>query len=180
MSFPDLAGAWRNALRLSEGKQNGAAIRAVKAIEREWKRRGAAGVDPDDYFAWPTTDAPGGNGQLSLEANLKEGMLKYLEYQVGRTNGQSPAVRRAILRRVFEGVLPPVFPPTYMAEWSEPGSATRLKKLAETIAAMARLFKRRHDSRFDDAISDWEADLRFLYDEFYVGRFKFAWPSARV
>ena len=84
------------------------------------------------------------------------------------------------MKRVFEGALPPVFPPDYMDAWNLPGSAARLKKLAETIAAMARLFKRRHDSRFDDAISDWEADLQFLYDEFYLGRFGFAWPTAKV
>ncbi|MEQ1902293.1 MAG: hypothetical protein ABL866_16350 [Devosia sp.] len=180
MSFGDLAKVWRNALRLSEGKQRDTAQKAIVAIEAEWARRGAAGVSPDDYFKWPSTDAPGGDGQLSLQSLMKEGMLKYLEYQVGRTNGQPTNIRRLILRRVFEGSLPPVFPPPYMAEWGGPKSSARLHKLADTLAALARLFKRRHDGRFDDAISDWEADLRFLYDEYYVGRLGFAWPATAV
>lgn len=180
MNNAQLVGIWRNAVRLTDSKQKGAAIRAIKAIEKEWKCRAAAGIDSSDHFAWPTTNASGGDGQLSLESQLKEGMLKYLEYQVGRTNGQAPIVRQAILRRVFEGVLPPAFPPDYMAQWAAPGTAARLRKLAETLAALARNFKRQHDSRFDDAIADREADLRFLYDEYYIGRFAFAWPSASI
>lgn len=180
MGYADLAKVWRNAVRRLEGKQSGAAAAAVQAIEHEWARRGAMGGNPGEHFEWPSTDAPGGDGQLSLNSLMKEGMLKYLEYQVGRTNGQSPVVRRAILRRTFEGVLPPVFPASYMSEWSTPKSSSRLHKLADTIASLVRLFKRRRDARFDDAIADWEVDLRFLHDEYYIGRFHFGWPETRV
>ena len=31
-----------------------------------------------------------------------------------------------------------------------------------------------------DAITDWEDDLRYLYDTYYVGHFNFAWPSSEV
>ena len=28
------------------------------------------------------------------------------------------------------------------------------------------------------AIDEWTQELAFLYDEFYVGEFRFAWPEA--
>lgn len=179
MSMADLGRTWRNAIKIIDGPNADAANRAIVAIEQEWVRRGANAAT-QDYFIWPSTNAPGGDGDLHLDGLLKEGMLRYLEYQVGRSNGQSAPVRQAILRRVFEGILPPVFPKPYMMEWGLPKSSHRLKKTAETIAAFARLFKRRHDARYDDAISDWEADLQFLYEEYYVGHFRFGWPSTRL
>lgn len=53
----------------------------------------------------------------------------------------------------------------------------RLKKMAESIAAFARNAKRKRTSVLDDAVVDWEADLRFLFETYYVGKFRFEWPS---
>ena len=30
------------------------------------------------------------------------------------------------------------------------------------------------------AIKDWEQDLEFLYMEYYVSRFHFAWPDSKI
>ncbi len=30
------------------------------------------------------------------------------------------------------------------------------------------------------AISDWEKDLDFLFEEYYVGEFMFGWPATAV
>ena len=57
------------------------------------------------------------------------------------------------------------------------GSAQRLRKLAETIAALTRNAKRRRDSIMATAIEHWEQDLEFLYYEFYVEKFYFGWPT---
>jgi hypothetical protein len=103
-----------------------------------------------------------------------------MEYRVGRTNGLEPAVRKLLLAGIFVGPLPPVFPPNYMAQWSVPKSARRLQKMAETLAAFVRNAKRRHDDRLDDAISEWEHDLQFLYERYYLGHFHFSWPTTKV
>ena len=66
-----------------------------------------------------------------------------------------------------------------MNEWGMPYSPKRLQKMANSIASFARNAKRRHDTKMDNAISEWETDLRFLYEKFYVGRFGFGWPSTR-
>lgn len=107
-------------------------------------------------------------------------MLSYLEYRVGKTAGLSSRERQVILSRVFEGKLPRVFEPAYMEEWGDPKSARRLKKMAESLAAFARNFKRLDEDKYDEAIRQWEQDLDFLYHAYYLGRFGFGWPTTDV
>jgi hypothetical protein len=60
----------------------------------------------EDGFPWPTTEAPGGDGEL--EADWPEtGMLRFLGYRVG-INGLPQAERQEILDYVYLGELPPV------------------------------------------------------------------------
>ena len=176
-TFHEMLKTWRNAIRVlapgGETNPRHPAMRVIAAIEKEWDRRGGGEVDLTEYFQWPTTSAKGGSHDLSLAEVLPEGMLQYLEYRVGRTNGEATSTRHAILRRVFEGVLPPVFPPDYLATWGRPATIQRLQKMAESLAAFTRNAKRRNDERMDDAIRHWEADLRFLHDSYYVGKFRF-------
>jgi hypothetical protein len=84
--------------------------------------------------------------------------------------------RHAILRRVFCMHLPPIESPSYMAEWSKPESAGRLKKMANSIASFARQAKRQSSRHMGEAIESWERDLKMLHDEYYVGKFGFGWP----
>lgn len=69
--------------------------------------------------------------------------------------------------------VPPAFPSANMDEWGDPASAVRLRKLAETIAAVTRNVKRHRDARMGTAIQHSEQDLRYLHAELYVGRFGF-------
>lgn len=183
-TIQQLYGIWRNALRAQTGGKKLAwspsqIMKLVEAIETEWSRRKFE-VLSDEAFAWPTTEISKTKTKGITFDNQSEGMLSYLEYRVGRSSNLSTASRRAILERVFRGKLPPVFPEKYMNEWGNPSSACRLKKTAESIAAFARNCKRRDDDRMDQAIREWEADLEWLHDEFYVGVFGFSWPSTRV
>ncbi|MEO8421061.1 MAG: hypothetical protein ABI457_07700 [Hyphomicrobium sp.] len=175
----ELAGVWRNALSLLGGPfKDKDLLRLIAAIEREWKRRRLE-YAPDDYFKWPTTDAPGGGSGLSTEGWLTDGLLAFLGYHVGLTDGLEPTLRRSLLSRVFWAELPPVHSTAYMAQWAAPQSGFRLRKMAASIAAFARNAKRRHNPSPDQAIADWENDLKFLFDEFYVNhfRFHFVWPT---
>jgi hypothetical protein len=83
-------------------------------------------------------------------------------------------------RTTVAGTCSPIFPKEYLAEWDSPGTASRFRKLAETIAALTRNAKRRRDALFETAVEHWEQDLRFLYDRFYVGTFGFGWPDTEV
>lgn len=154
--------------------------RLIDAINDEWRRRRLSVNGIDDYFKWPSTDAPGGDGSLSSHDWPDEGLLRMMRYTVNRQDALPDELRRTILTRIFEGHLPPLISPEYMSEWGDPHSSSRLKKIATEIAAFTRNAKRRHNPAMRSAISAWEADLSFLYETFYVHRFHFAWPLTHL
>jgi hypothetical protein len=180
MSAVDTVHVWRNALRTLadplRAPRHVAAHVVLRAVQEEWERRQARLAIGQDGFPWPSTRAQGGDGTIDATKWLPEGMLKFLGYSVGSVNGKDVHERQKILSAVFDGPLPSVFPKPYMAEWSRPRSATRLRKLAESIAAFARNAKRREDISLEAAIEDWEDDLEFLHHQYYRGPFAFGWP----
>lgn len=182
MSLADTVRMWRNAVKALANKASKHihpdAKLVLAAIDDEWSRRRA--VEPDEYFAWPSTMVISGSRTLDGSRWLEAGVLRFLGYSVGHQSELSKAERHEILSRVFVGQIPPAFPADYLAEWASPASARRLQKMAVSIAAFARHAKRRGDDRLDDAINDWETDLEFLYIRYYVGHFHFAWPSSSV
>lgn len=105
-------------------------------------------------------------------------MLDAFEYHVGKTRGIPSETRRQILQFLFEERIPLVYDTAYTAEWGQPGTARRLQKLAETIAALIRNAKRNTGRDYTQAISEWEDDLSFLWSTFYVGHFYFGWPDS--
>ena len=175
---------WRNAIRAlsDEGKatQHPLAKEILQAIRKEWERRHHAPDNPEDKFHWPSTEAPAGSGYLHTEDWIKEGVFQFLGYKVGNIEGEPQAIRERILAEVFTGPIPPVFPKQYIAQWGRPSSVARLQKMAETIASLTRNAKRRRDHRMYEAIQDWEVDLEFLYHEYYMGKFRFAWPATAI
>ena len=175
-----LIAMWENAHRILNDPrrhdQHEKVGTAIRGIEAEWKRRNSSG-DPNEYFDWPTTVVRGGDGSLSLENIQKSGVLAKLDYHVGRTLGQSDAYRRRTLMKIFEQPLSKDFAPE---DWGSPGSANRLRKMAYSIAAFTRSAKRKRMSSLDEAIRHWEADLKFLHDHYYAGKFRFAWPSTQI
>lgn len=183
MNLLDTRQTWLNALAvLSDGARrhlHSAAQQIVEDIEAEWLRRQVQVVTSDGYFPWPTTWAPQGEGNVADVDWLRLGPLAFLGYHVGRTIDTPSPIRQSILTRVFVGVIPPAFPQDYLRAWGSPSSPSRLRKMAESIAAFARNAKRRRQFNLDEAIWEWEIDLQFLYTKYYVGRFQFAWPSTK-
>lgn len=183
MRVDEIMQLFQNAVRMlaDEGRRpsHSAAREVLSAIGGEWARRKRQPPDPDGMFDWPSTRADGGDGQLRTDGWLPQGLLGFVEYRVGRTQGVSAPVRRALLHEIFTGELPAVFPAEYLDEWGDPSTAGRLQEMAETIAALTRNAKRRRMAP-RDAIRDWESDLRFLYERYYVNYFHFAWPSSEA
>jgi len=177
-----LLSMWKNAVRMSDDASrkhlHGDAAIMVAAISKEWDRRAKALAD-DAYFKWPTTEAPGGRRNVQYSDFRHEGMLKYLEYKVGK-DGEHSSYRHALLARIFENALPPVFDRLYMAEWGPNGSSIRLHKMAYCLASFAKNFKYQDNDKYDEAIKHWEQDLEYLHDRYYVGRFGFGWPTTVI
>jgi hypothetical protein len=171
---------WMNASKnLSHSKQvfRLAAAILLDAIEKERERRGPDAVSPlpnGGFFRWPSTIAEQGDGQLSFEAD-PFGVLAQAGYRVGTTRGEPEAARQRTLIRLFQDEIADA----PHGEWGTRGSAPRLKKLAYTIAALTRNAKRR-GPQMERAVAEWEADLQYLHDRFYVGRFDFPWPNTTL
>jgi hypothetical protein len=106
-------------------------------------------------------------------------MLSLLGYHVGETQRLHPSIRESILEYTFEYHLPPVDDVAYFNEWDEPRSSRRLLKLANTLASLTRNAKRRDSWGLSRAIREWEQDLNFLYDHYYVHMFHFGWPATK-
>jgi hypothetical protein len=179
-SMEELLAVWRWALHvLAAGSLlflHPQAQAALRKLRREWKTRDVI-PDEDRYFKWPSTVARGGDGSLVVANSPDLGMLALLNYHVGRTRGLPVEYRRHILSQVFEGRLPPVLPRKGMEEWGGSGTTHRLQKMAVSIASFARNAKRNGPS-YRDAVDDWEADLAWLYEKYYVGVFNFGWPCS--
>jgi hypothetical protein len=80
----------------------------------------------------------------------------------------------------FGSILPPLDGPAYYLEWGMPLTAQRLKKTANTLAALTRNAKRRDSMSYAKAIDDWESDLVLLRDKYYLDLFRFGWPATHV
>ena len=149
----------------------------VRLIEEQWRVRKLEPFLREETLTRPSTDATLGDKSLDLRSSPEEGVLLALGYHVGQTHPVSAAVRQQILRHIVEGELPPIRSHDYMRDWGAPGTADRLKKLAETLAALARNEEHKMQSSLRKAIAEREADLRFIYEEYYVGKFDFVWPA---
>jgi hypothetical protein len=129
------------------------------------------------FFEWPVTDAPA--SRFGFQGDVffyTDGLLSYVGYSVG-ANGPPIKTRRLILDCVFHKELPRVQSTEHMLEWAEPRTAGRLKKMADCLASFTRNAKRNTTHDFSSAIADWELDLKYLYTEYYVAKFNFAWPD---
>lgn len=159
----------------SSGAKRDQHLLIVAAIEREWKRR-IKELPESEAFKWPSTDVGSGSGGGNFERQ-EISYLKILGYTVGKTDGLPESSRRLILDRCFSGQLPPYQSISELRKWGDPESSLRLRKMAYHIASLAKNFKKMPSRGYDDAIADWEDDLIYLYDKYYVRYFRFAWPK---
>ena len=134
----------------------------------------------DCFIEWPTTHIVQSLVGLAVDDDewVQEGVLDDNGYHVGNS-GKERDERRRILAKVFTTKLNNVTSLEYMAEWGSPNTGSRLQKLANTIASLARNAKRRNNPP-EQAIEDWENDLEWLKNTYYSGRFNFDWPRAVV
>ncbi|WP_135444955.1 hypothetical protein [Vibrio tasmaniensis] len=129
-----------------------------------------------DGFKWPSTLAYESNGSIPEADWPQVGMLKGVGYSVG-AKGLPIGKRHELLSNVMHQQLPYVISHTYRREWGEPSSTARLKKLANTIASLAKNSKRSPNNTLE-AISDWEEDLRWLKENYYRdGKYSWSWPN---
>ncbi|ELF6478975.1 hypothetical protein RAX56_002038 [Vibrio fluvialis] len=131
-----------------------------------------------ERFRWPSTIAYQAEESMPESNWPKVGMLSAVGYSVGMINGLGIKQRQELLSHVYSQVLPLVDSRQYVAEWGEPSSSKRLKKMAETIAALVRNAKRKKND-MSVAIFEWEQDLAWLKEKYYLQhKFVWIWPKS--
>ncbi len=130
------------------------------------------------YFKWPTTALIGeSNAALNVaHFDYEEGLLKFMGYAVGQ-KGAYTTRRLQVLDYVFNERVPKVQSYEYMEEWGAPKSSRRLEKLVNSLAAFARNAKRNRTRDMGSAVVEWEEDLKYLKEKYYIGKFQFRWPK---
>lgn len=183
--FYDLQRRWQAAMsyicKFAEANPDAPDVLSAHArlaeIEAEWSHRIALKPGDPDYFPWPSTEAAFGLGAVKADDWQEIGMLSYLGYHVGQSSRLTAEQRVHLLSQVYRMHLPPLNSRLYMQQWGAAQTSQRLRKIAETLAALARNAKRRRSVDFAVAIRDWEADLAYLRRSFYKRRFDFPWPT---
>ena len=157
-------------------KLRDAAIRCRLEVSTRWCVQAARA----EWFPWPSTSASPGVQRLKRIDCPPHGMLSFLGYHVGEILPTPESMRRCILEYAFECHLPPLSGNAYYLQWGVPLTAQRLHKMANTLAALTRNAKRRDDPSWAKAIADWEGDLDFIHQRYYLGFFRFAWPGTSL
>lgn len=132
---------------LEKGKKIDEAFSLLNQIEHEWKKR------LDDYLK--------GDRKATRP---DQGMLKTIGYKVGN-DGIIYTKRRLILDRLINGILPFCGSPSYMAEWGEPKTKQRFKKLRDVLNQL--IFKNKNFPEMDVAVGDWSEDLKYIKDKWH-------------
>lgn len=133
---------------------------------------------PEECGPFPIIDLP--PRQNGLIPNFQQfSALKMFGYTVGKTAGWEESQRQSFLIYFMESKLPGEVVEHFGSEYGDPLTTTRLRKVANVIANNCGLRLRNDPQRYEQAISDWMADLDFLKSRYY-DRFElkfYPWPN---
>jgi hypothetical protein len=136
--------------------------------------------DADGGVEWPPQALQ--SRSVALKADCywyEQGVLSFMGYHVGEGSSLTAAQRRRILDYVLSEQIPKVNDPAYMAQWGDPGSGERLRKMVDSLAAFARNAKLNRHADKSVAVFEWESDLVYLKRTHYRFGTKhlWEWPS---
>jgi hypothetical protein len=127
-------------------------------------------------WPWPITTAPESRGgKFNTSFADHDSGLWLCGYWVGSSSTKTTSARRYFLDYYFRNQLPAVVKQYHGGAYGEPGSEERLQKMANTIAANCRNFKRLNREKYKVATSEWEQDLGYLKARYYRAG-SFPWP----
>lgn len=148
----------------------------IERIEKRQREREV--LEKQGWLEWPETAAPMGDGGMDAHW-YKEGLFSSVSYHVGNA-GEPTNIRKQLLDCIFHKDLPQVDSLEYMQEFALPKTPQRLNKMADFLSSLAKNFKRnmaKTGTDYTKAIADYEHDLDYLYDQYYVDEFHFNWPE---
>lgn len=128
----------------------------------------------NDSFRFPTTRAEIGYGEISIHDWQEDGLLSAAGYVTGRS-GLERDSRIKILESLYLKGIPRNTGVKNIEEWGMPRTATRLKKLVDSLASFTRQEKRNWRGDYSISISERELDLKFLKKTYYDGVYDLKW-----
>jgi hypothetical protein len=127
-------------------------------------------------FPWPETayeDGPPATVGDGFDGEDASSPLYKIGYSVAQQVGLSQSDRRQYLEETYyEENLPWCISDAYMADWGDPNSRKRLRRIAWHLHLMTKRFK-----RHGEAVARWESDLDWLKRTYYKPIHRFRWPS---
>jgi len=143
MSDSELSKLFYNALEfLRKGKQTELAKDIKLAVLDEWDKR----LEQFKSGAYKA-DTP------------EQGVLSTIGYRVGK-DGMDEESRQYLLDYAMRDRLPAVGSPAHMAEWGEPGTRDRYRKLHRVLQVFISSAKTL--GKMDKAKREWESDLKYI------------------
>ena len=131
----------------------------------------------ESQFRRPSSEVTSSKFNLEFIDVIEIGLLSIVGYHAGN-NGLPKDERQKILDLVYLIQLPIKKQNDYIKSWGKERSATRLKKMANSLAAFARNAKRNKSGDYSNAINDWESDLMYLKKNYYEKKYDFEWPKS--
>ena len=130
-------------------------------------------------FDWPTTRIVPYSRRVIVTQKLRDNSpLTILGYKVGKTGkGKKERLKSLIATLHTDFNLNPRLA-EFLPDWGEPGSGTRLQKMAKYISM--NIYPRSAGGRRQEAVRDWLEDLQWLKTTFYDDKHTFKWPVSRV
>lgn len=105
-------------------------------------------------------------GLSNIEWRSK-GILSLSGYRVGKTRGVVKSERQRILNNIMlKDDLSDVKDRAYAEEWGAPKSRSRYKKMHDSLTTFLYNAKAKSGQNMKAAISDWQADIKYLEKEF--------------
>lgn len=148
----------QNIPNMDDNKLRGLFLNAFKLILKDERMAEAEAVIDAIQTTWVARVKDYKFSQYKADTPDK-GMLKALGYHVGE-KGEPEALRRKILDYIMTGTLPPAGSPPYYAEWGEPMTRQRYRKLHRVIRVLAS--SAAHFENMEKANREWEDDLVYL------------------
>jgi hypothetical protein len=105
-----------------------------------------------------------------------EGPLKAIGYSVSVDDNLPLVLRQALLFRLFDGPIPPIFEARYLGEWGRARSPVRLQKIGDALCTFGMLrAKLLPNGKVESAYQKWKADYDYLETIHRKHQFSFSW-----
>lgn len=125
---------------------------------------------------WKVQEYQQFHGFDNIEAWKIEGPLRAIGYSVSDADNLPKELRHALLHRLFDGPIPPIFEARYLTDWGRPRSPMRLERISNALRTFGLLRARLlPNGKVASSYSKWKADYDYLETLYKRYKFTFGW-----